>query len=340
MSKEHILSDQSGFSDFFEPNGDRIVCQLCRHYCRLKDDQVGICGVNANDGGRLHNLVYGKISALNVDPIEKKPLYHFLPGSTALSLGTVGCNMKCPFCQNWQISQRRDLDGSQEVTPRQIVDLALQYGSKTIAYTYNEPTIFYPFARDTAILAHEAGLKNVFVSNGMESPEVLHDMSGFIDGFNIDLKSFNREYYKKTLKGSLDWVLDTMKIIKEQGMWLEVTTLIVPGDNDSDEELRQIAGFIADELDWFTPWHISAFHPDYKVQDRGPTPAQTLERAHKIGEEAGLKYIYMGNVLSDAKTYCPACGELLIDRVGYQIHINRLVDGHCPACGREIEGVF
>ncbi len=340
MSKEQILGDQSGFSEFYESKDDRIVCRLCRHYCVLKDGQSGICGVNANERSRLRNLVYGKVSALNVDPIEKKPLYHFLPGTTAFSVGTVGCNMKCPFCQNWQISQRHDLDGSQEMTPRQIVDLALQYGSKTIAYTYNEPTIFYPFARDTAILAHEAGLKNVFVSNGMESPEVLHDMIGLIDGFNIDLKSFNREYYKKTLKGSLDWVLDTMRIIKEQGMWLEVTTLIVPGDNDSDEELRQIAGFIADELDRFTPWHISAFHPDYKVQDRGPTPVQTLERARKIGEEAGLRYIYMGNVLSDAKTYCPSCRELLIDRVGYQIYTDRLVDGHCPTCGREIEGVW
>jgi pyruvate formate lyase activating enzyme len=284
--------------------------------------------------------VYGKVAALNVDPIEKKPLYHFLPGTTALSLGTVGCNMKCPFCQNWQISQTHDIGSSQEIAPEQIVELALRYGSDTIAYTYNEPTIFYPFAKDVAVLAKKAGLKNIFVSNGMESQEVLEDMDGLIDGFNIDLKSFKADYYKKTLKGSLDWALDTMKIIKQQRMWLEVTTLIVPGDNDSDEELKQIAGFIADELDVFTPWHISAFHPDYKVQDKETTSMELLANAKRIGEEKGLKYIYMGNVMTDAKTYCPACGEMLIDRFGFDTITNRLIYGTCPACGREIEGVW
>jgi len=332
-----MQNTEKGFSDFYRKEGDRIVCTLCRHYCKLKDGQAGICGVNANEGGRLRNLVYGRVAALGIDP--KKPLYHFLPGSTALSLGTVGCNFQCPFCQNWRISQSDDIAGGQEVTPEQLVDAALREGCRTIAYTYNEPTIFYPFARDVALLARRHGLKNIFVSNGLESPEVIEDMRGIIDGFNIDLKSFDPDYYKKHLKGSLEGVLDTLKRLKTGGFWVEVTTLIVPGDNDSDEELEQIARFIADELGPYTPWHISAFHPDYKVDDKASTPPETLRRAEAIGREAGLGYIYMGNVLADGVTLCPACGTRLIERQGFYVTA-RLVEGKCPACGRAIEGVW
>ena len=326
--------------NFYRPEGDRIVCELCRHYCKLKEGQVGICGVNKNEGGRLKNLVYGRVSALNIDPVEKKPLYHFLPGSLTLSLGTVGCNFRCPFCQNWQISQTHDPGGSYEVTPEQLVAAALERGCKSIAYTYNEPTIFYPFARDVATLAKKHGLKNIFVSNGMESPEMIEDMRGIIDGFNIDIKSFDSEYYKKVLKGSLEGVLDTLKRLKEGGFWVECTTLIVPGDNDSDEELTKIAEFIAGELDPYTPWHISAFHPDYKVNDKLPTPLETLKRAEAIGKKAGLAYIYLGNVPEDGITYCPGCGLELIIRRGYHVTKNILIHGHCPACNRKIEGVW
>ncbi|WP_456433493.1 AmmeMemoRadiSam system radical SAM enzyme [Nitratifractor sp.] len=340
MTKTVTPVEERGYSDFYRKEGERIVCELCRHYCKLKEGQVGICGVNMNDGGRLKTLVYGKVSALNIDPIEKKPLYHFLPGTTALSLGTVGCNFKCPFCQNWQISQSKEIEAGYEVTPEQLVALALEKGCKSIAYTYNEPTIFYPFARDVALLAKEHGIKNVFVSNGLETPEVIEDMQGVIDGFNIDIKGFNPEYYKKTLKGSLEGVLDTLKRLKEGGFWVECTTLIVPGDNDSDEELGKIAHFIADELDPYTPWHISAFHPDYKLQDKGPTPLQTLQRAERIGREAGLAYIYMGNVPTDGITHCPGCGLELIVRHGYHVVKNVLENGHCPACHRAIEGVW
>jgi len=325
---------------FYRKEGDKIVCLLCRHYCKLKDGQVGICGVNKNEGGKLVNLVYGKVSAINIDPIEKKPLYHFLPGSTSLSIGTVGCNFKCPFCQNWQISQSKDIGSSYEVTPQQLVDLALQNGCKSISYTYNEPTIFYPFARDVAMLAHKSGLKNVFVSNGFETPEIIEDMKGKIDAFNIDIKGFKKEYYKKYLKGELEGVLDTLKRLKQKGFWVETTTLIVPGDNDSDEELRAIAEFIAKELDINTPWHISAFHPDYKVQDKGPTPLETLQRAYNIGKEAGLNFIYMGNVAMPSITACPNCGEELIKRVGYQLVENKLVDGKCPKCTTQIPGIW
>lgn len=326
--------------EFYKNEGSKIECLLCRHYCKLKDGQVGICGVNKNENGKLVNLVYGKVSAINIDPIEKKPLYHFLPGSTSLSIGTVGCNFQCPFCQNWQISQSKSLDGSYDVTPEQLVSLAVEKGCKSISYTYNEPTIFYPFAKDVALLTKEAGLKNVFVSNGFESPEVIDDMVGVIDAFNIDIKGFKDEYYKKYLKGGLEGVLDTLKLLKERNFWVECTTLIVPGDNDSDEELQDIANFIAKELDVNTPWHISAFHPDYKVNDKGATPVETLQRAYNIGKEAGLNFIYMGNILNDNTTYCPNCGESLIQRVGFSVRKNILNNGKCPKCGTEIAGVW
>jgi len=329
-----------GFSDLYMVKGEKIVCQLCQHYCQLKEGEKGICGVNSNDGGRLKNLVYGKISAINIDPVEKKPLYHFLPGTKALSIGTVGCNLQCPFCQNWQLSQEGDIGASQKVTPEQLVSIAIENGCKSIAYTYNEPTIFYPFAKDVALLAKEQGIKNIFVSNGIETKEMINDMRGVIDGFNIDLKSFDPQYYKKVLKGSLDGVLSTLKLLKENDFWVEVTTLIVPGDNDSSEELHSIAEFISKELDPFTPWHISAFYPTYKVLDRDRTPVGTLQRARDIGIESGLKYIYMGNVETDEPTVCPGCGTTILNRRGYQVTENTLNDGRCPVCSREIEGVW
>jgi pyruvate formate lyase activating enzyme len=328
-------------NNFYKKIGDeKIECILCRHYCKLKNNQIGVCGVNQNKDGKLLNLVYGKVSAINVDPIEKKPLYHFLPGSSALSIGTVGCNFKCPFCQNWQISQTNNTNNSHTLTASQIVDLAIKYNSKTIAYTYNEPTIFYPFAKDVALLAKEKGIKNIFVSNGFESPEVIDDMIGVIDAFNIDIKGFNSSYYKKVLKGGLDGVLDTLKRLKERGFWVECTTLIVPNDNDSDEELENIANFIATELDINTPWHISAFHPDYKVTNKKSTPIKTLQKAYEIGKSKGLNYIYMGNVALPSNTICPKCNSTLIRRVGYNITENNIIDGKCKFCQENIAGVW
>ena len=325
---------------FFKKEGEKVVCQLCRHYCKLKDGQVGICGVNKNENGKMVNLVYGKVSAINIDPIEKKPLYHFLPGSTSLSIGTVGCNFQCPFCQNWQISQSKDFENSYNITPKELVEIARNKGCKSISYTYNEPTIFWPFAKDVAILAKANGLKNVFVSNGFETPELIEDAKGLIDAFNIDIKGFKSDYYKKYLKGNLAGVLDTLKLLKKNKFWVECTTLIVPGDNDSDDELRDIARFIAKELDVDTPWHISAFHPDYKVLDKGATPLETLQRAYEIGKEEGLHYIYMGNVMLPINTYCPNCHELLIERIGYSIKQYKLVDGKCFHCKTKIAGIW
>jgi len=325
---------------YYKEEENRIICLLCRHYCKLKEGQVGICGVNQNVNHSLKNLVYGKVAAINVDPVEKKPLYHFLPNTKSLSIGTVGCNFKCPFCQNWQISQTSITDTSHSLSPKEIVDLAIKHRCQSISYTYNEPTIFYPFAKDIALLAKEKGIKSIFVSNGLETPEVIDDMRGVIDAFNIDLKSFDEGYYKKSLKGSLSGVLDTLKRLKERGFWVEVTTLIVPDVNDSKEEIEKIASFIANEMDIYTPWHISAFHPDYKMDDTKSTSIDKMMEAKEIGQRAGLKYIYLGNIGAMSITRCPECNFELIKRDGYMVIENRLKEGHCPNCDRLIEGVW
>ena len=317
---------------------DKIVCLLCRHYCKLKEGQTGICGVNKNVDGELKTLVYGHPIALNVDPVEKKPLYHMLPGSKVLSFGTVGCNFKCPFCQNWDISQEHKVNEEIEVSPEQMVNLAIEHGAESIAYTYNEPTIFYPYAKDIGVLAKERGLKNIFVSNGFESPEVIEDMTSWVDAANIDLKSWNDDYYKKVLKGGLEEVKDTLRRMVKAGIWVEVTTLIIPEENDSDEDLKGMADFIANDLGKHVPWHLSAFFPNYKMMEHEATKIETLERAKNIGKKAGLHYIYLGNVPVDGNTYCPDCGELLINRSGYTVVENRLHNGACPKCNRKIEG--
>lgn len=321
------------------PKG-KIKCLLCRHYCELKDGQTGVCGVNKNESGHLVNLVYGKVAALNIDPIEKKPLYHFLPGTTALSLGTVGCNMQCSFCQNWQISQDRSVRQKEFVSPQQIVALALKYQTKSIAFTYNEPTIFYPYARDIALEAKKHGLKSVFVTNGIESEEVVKDMPGIIDAANVDFKAFDADYYRRELKAPFT-VRETLMLMKKVGLWVEVTTLIIPGINDSPEHLKKIADFIAQKLGTETPWHLSAFHPDYKMQDRQATPVMTLERAYEIGKKAGLDFVYIGNVgMKKNITYCPHCHAALIERLGYRVLSNRIIDGKCYNCHTKIPGIW
>jgi len=326
--------------NYFEKTNKGISCKLCRHYCNLAEGQTGICGVNKNKNETLKNLVYGKAAALNIDPIEKKPLFHFLPGSTALSIGTVGCNLKCPFCQNWEISQTSNTELSQEVTPVNLVKLAMKKHCQTIAYTYNEPTVFYPFARDVALLAKQHSIKNIFVSNGMESPEIIEDMVGIIDAFNIDLKNFNHDYYKKVLKGDLDGVLDTLKRIRNSNFWLEVTTLVIPNENDSEKELSAIAGFIAGELGKETPWHISAFYPQYKMAYKNRTPKEALQKAYDIGKQSGLKYIYKGNVAEKTITYCPNCHQELIERSGFLITKNILNNDRCSYCNTKINGLW
>ncbi len=319
---------------------NRMICQLCRHHCVLKDGSVGICGVNKNENGEFKNLVYNHPSSINVDPVEKKPLYHFLPSTASLSFGTVGCNFKCPFCQNWQISQTHEIDKSIVVTKEQMVALALKYKAKSISYTYNEPTIFYPYAKDVGLLAKEYGLKNIFVTNGFESQEVIEDMASWVDGANVDLKSFNNEYYKKILKGGLDEVKDTLKLMVKNKIWLEITTLVIDEINSSKDELKAMAEFIANELSCDVPWHLSAFHPDYKMNEHSPTKLKSLTDAYEIGKLAGLKYIYLGNVPVPSETHCPNCNEVLIKRSGFKVIKNILNDGKCPKCNTNISGVF
>jgi pyruvate formate lyase activating enzyme len=319
---------------------EKITCLLCRHYCQLKEGQTGICGVNKNVEGALKNLVYGHPVALNVDPIEKKPLYHMLPGAKVLSFGTVGCNFKCGFCQNWDISQETKINKNLFVSPEQMVDLALEHGAEAIAYTYNEPTIFYPYAKDIGLIAKEKGLKNIFVSNGFESVEIIEDMASWVDAANIDLKSWDDAYYKKALKGGLEEVKDTLRKMVAAGIWVEVTTLLIEGENDSDKDLKEMAAFIASDLGKHVPWHLSAFSPNYKMLDHQATQVETLLRARTIGEEAGLEYIYLGNVAVDGNTHCPDCHELIINRTGYAVIDNRLKEGVCPKCDRTIEGIY
>ena len=325
---------------FFKIDGSRKVCTLCAHYCHLKEEQIGLCGVNQNHDEGIKNLVYGYPVALHVDPIEKKPLYHFLPGTRALSLGTIGCNFKCPFCQNWSISQEKELHSKEYFSPEHIVDLALRYECESIAYTYNEPTIFYPYARDIALLAHQKGIKNIFVTNGYASLEVMEDMKGLIDAVNVDMKSFNAHYYKTTLGGDLNVILDNLRRFKQNRIWMGLTTLIVPTRNDSKQELTAIASFIAKELGVETPWHISAFHPDFKEQHLPSTPLETLKMAESIAKEAGLAHVYIGNAGQENLTRCAQCHSVLLERKGYGVFEKRLNNGCCPTCHTKLAGVF
>ncbi len=327
----------------------RVRCNLCAHRCIIPDGARGICQVRENQGGVLYSLVYGRLISQAIDPIEKKPLFHFHPGTDALSVATVGCNFRCTFCQNSSISQLpRDhhvIEGT-SVRPEEVVQTAQHYRCRSIAYTYTEPTIFFEYTYDIAKLAHEAGILNVYVSNGYMTEEALdllapRDGERLLDAANVDLKAFTDEFYRKQCGARLRPVLESLVHFKERGVWLEVTTLVIPTLNDSDEELRQIAEFIASELGPETPWHVSRFHPTYRLLDKPSTPAATLRRARAIGLESGLHYVYVGNLPGDEgeTTYCPHCGEAVIRRSGFSIVSMNLRDGKCAACGAVIAGV-
>jgi pyruvate formate lyase activating enzyme len=322
---------------------NRVRCNLCYHRCKIKERKRGICSVRENQGGKLYSLVYGKIIAEYIDPIEKKPLFNFLPGSRAFSIGTVGCNFHCKHCQNSDISQYPHEHGGEIIgqhrTPDQIVTAAKAAGCETIAYTYTEPTIFYEFAYDTAVLARKEGIKNVFVSNGYISSEAARQIAPYLDAINVDLKAFTDKFYKKVCGARLNPVLETILLMKELDVWVEVTTLIIPGLNDGEQELRDIACFVK-SVGPEIPWHVSQFYPAYKLLDRPPTPAATLRRAREIGMEEGLRYVYEGNVPGERgeNTHCYACGALLIERCGLTLTRNRLRNGKCPGCGARIDG--
>jgi len=321
-----------------------IRCGLCNHGCKIRDGKRGICGVRENRGGKLYSLVYGKIIAEHVDPIEKKPLFNFLPGSKAFSIGTVGCNFHCKHCQNFDISQYPKTPVGEVVgharTPEQIVAAAKETDCKTIAYTYTEPTVFFEFAYDTAILAKKEGLKNIFVSNGYMSNEAAHKIAPYLDAINIDLKAFTEEFYKEICGARLKPVLDLIQLMKELGVWVEVTTLIIPGLNDGEQELRDIARFVK-SIGPDIPWHVTQFYPTYQLLDLPMTPVATLRRAREIGMEEGLRYVYEGNVPGEGgeNTFCYDCKTILIERHGLELRANRLQGGKCPECGTKIDGV-
>ena len=329
----------------YEKIGDKKVqCNLCAHRCKINEGKKGICLVRENRDGTLYTLVYGRTISQHVDPIEKKPLFNFYPGTTAYSIATVGCNFKCQFCQNWEISQMvRDehLIMGNEASPELIVENAKKYGSKSIAYTYTEPTIFFEYAYDTAKLAHEVDIKNVFVTNGYMTEEAIKKIESYLDAANVDLKSFSDDFYRKLCGAKLQPVLDALKLMKKLGIWVEVTTLIIPTLNDSSEELREIAKFIVNELGEGTPWHISRFYPAYNLTDKPPTPIETIHKAREIGLNEGLKYVYEGNIPGSTgeNTYCPNCKNLIIERWGYQIINKATKGGKCPYCESRIYGV-
>jgi pyruvate formate lyase activating enzyme len=321
----------------------KVKCNLCAHRCVIMPGKIGICNVRENINGTLYTKVYGRTIAQHIDPVEKKPLYHFYPGSLAYSIATPGCNFKCLFCQNWEISQVTDnsiLESGYEAIPEKIVRDAKNARCKSIAYTYTEPTIFFEYSFDIARLANEEGLKNIYVSNGYMTLEMLDMISPYLDAINVDLKAFSEKTYRRLIGARLQPVLDSLKKIKKLGIWLEVTSLIIPQVNDDPEEIRAMAGFVAKELGKDVPWHISRFFPSYKYTDIPPTPQETLQKAREIGREEGLSYIYIGNIhtADGMNTICHECGYLLIERTGFGIRQNRIKDGHCPLCGVKIPG--
>jgi pyruvate formate lyase activating enzyme len=324
------------------PDG-RLHCYLCPRHCHIGEGQTGFCFIRKNEAGRLVQLGYGRPAALQMDPIEKKPLNHFFPGTKVLSMGTAGCNMGCFFCQNWDISKAKsDQVNSASLSPEQVVDLTLQHGAPSIAFTYNEPTIWSEYVIDIAKIAHEEGLNTVMVSNGYITREAFFDVYQHIDAANIDLKAFTENFYSKITLTHLQPVLDTLKWLRhETDVWFEITNLIIPTLNDGDSEFRQLCDWVLNSLGDDVPLHFTAFHPDFKLQDKPPTPPETLHRARAIACEMGLKFVYEGNIWSDGgNTICPGCKRAIIRRSWHDILSYDVRQGKCGHCGTGIPGVF
>lgn len=333
----------------------QVRCKACAHRCLIQNGKTGVCGIRGNIDGKLYLFVYSRPSAINIDPIEKKPFFHFYPGTRAYSIGTFGCNFRCKFCQNWELSQfpkaiaygqgaeaaRRAVEErSIHLPPEEAVRQAVAEGCEGMAYTYNEPTIFTEYAVDTAKIAKEKGLYNVYVSNGFITKESIEYADAYINAFNIDIKGDDR-FYRELAGARLEPVLESIKELKKRKKWVEVTTLIIPGWNDSEEFLRWVAKFIAD-IDKGMPWHVTRFFPAYQMMDVPPTEEAKLLRAWEIGKEEGLNYVYVGNISAGEKenTYCPKCKFLLIERRGFDVVRNNIKNGKCPECGRKVEGIW
>jgi len=321
----------------------KIRCKICPKECVIDDRERGYCGVRENSQGTYYTLVHSKPCSLASDPIEKKPFFHFLPGTLAFSMATVGCNMDCKYCQNWQISQiRPEQSSNYHITPENMVDLAIEYNCPSIAYTYTEPVVFYEYMFDIAKAAQKRGIRNVMITNGYILPEPMEALLPYLDGVKIDLKSYSEKFYKEICDGELKPVLDTIKQIHKDGTWLEIVYLVVPTLNDSEEELRALSNWIFNEVGPDVPVHFSRFHPQYKLTNLPPTPVKTLEMAADITSDAGMKFVYVGNVAGDERerTYCPTCGKLLIYRIGYMISQNNIENGKCNECKTPIPGVW
>lgn len=337
MIREAMLYDRE--------EGKKVHCRLCSHRCRISEDRFGFCGVRQNRDGTLYTHVYGEVVAANIDPVEKKPLYHFLPGSTSFSIATMGCNFRCDFCQNWTISQApgpdKEVIRGVALSPEEIVKTALKQGCRSISYTYTEPTIFFEYAYDTARLAKDKGLFNIFVSNGYMTEDALNAIHPFLDACNIDLKSFRDEFYRKTCKARLKPVLESIERIGGSDIWIEVTTLVVPGLNDSREELTDIASFIAG-VDPGIPWHISRFFPAYHASRTTATPEEKLKEARDIGISQGLRHVYLGNVPGESgDIVCPHCSKVVVKRPhGRALAEMHMDEGRCAYCGHVVGGIF
>ncbi|MGW8193699.1 MAG: AmmeMemoRadiSam system radical SAM enzyme [Desulforhopalus sp.] len=325
--------------------GGRLECLVCAHGCRLKDGQLGICGVRRRIDDKLVSLVYGRVVAEHIDPIEKKPLFHVLPGSLSFSIATPGCNFRCLHCQNSSISQVAKHDEVQSagtyLPPESVAERALSGGCRSVSYTYVEPTVFFEYAYDCCLAAMDRGLKNIFVSNGYMTETIIKTLAPVLTAINIDLKSFSDDFYKKVCGARLAPVLEAIRLMKDLGVWVEVTTLIIPGRNDSEVELAKIASFLAG-VDNNIPWHVTGFYPAYKMSDVPPTGEKILSRAREIGIEQGLHFVYTGNRPGSGgeNSHCPSCGMEIIRRYGFQVGADRLVDGCCPGCSMPVAGVW
>lgn len=329
---------------FYKKLGNKVVqCQLCPWGCQLTPGSRGRCGVRENREGTLYSLVWGKPVAIHVDPVEKKPLYHFLPGKNAFSMATVGCNFHCVFCQNWEISQASPGEVPYyEATPQKITARALKENSPIIAYTYTEPIVFYEYMHDTALESKKKGLKNVMISAGFIRPKPLEKLCNILDAIKIDLKSFSEDFYENLVNGRLAPVLRTLKTIRKSGTWLEIVNLVIPGKNDDPETIKNMASWIKKNLGSDVPVHFTRFIPMYKLVNVPVTPVSTLEKCRNVARKVGLNYVYVGNVPGHPgnSTYCPNCGKIVIERKGYRVKMSGLRNGKCKYCGKKIPGVW